>query len=185
MRRTRRAFPRHARSAATKKVTSQRDPEESLQTMHRPPLARAWCRYHSPSALRESESRPCTATSRSFAVRRRWSLRRNAGAAESPALTIYRADGDALFENGGSPVADGYAIVHEQRALKLDGRTPVARRSTGCPRRSTPKPSRSILAPARACSASACSRAAMAACSRRIAARRSCSAFAAAVSKVR
>ena len=45
----------------------------------------------------------------------------NAGAADSPALTIYRADGDALFENGGSPVADGYAIVHEQRELKLTG----------------------------------------------------------------
>ena len=42
-------------------------------------------------------------------------------AAENPALTIYRADSDTLFENGGSPVADGYAIVHEQRALKLTG----------------------------------------------------------------
>ena len=45
----------------------------------------------------------------------------NAGAAESAALTIYRADGDALFENGGSPVGEGYAVVHEQRALKLTG----------------------------------------------------------------
>ncbi|HKE46670.1 MAG TPA: hypothetical protein VKB52_01280, partial [Rhodanobacteraceae bacterium] len=44
-----------------------------------------------------------------------------AAAAENPALTIYRADSDALFENGGSPVADGYAVVHEQRALKLTG----------------------------------------------------------------
>src|SRR4051812_20851748 len=43
----------------------------------------------------------------------------SASAAENPALTIYRADGDALFENGGSPIADGYAIVHEQRAVKL------------------------------------------------------------------
>ncbi|HEX5122133.1 MAG TPA: DUF4139 domain-containing protein, partial [Rhodanobacteraceae bacterium] len=41
-------------------------------------------------------------------------------AAENPALTIYRADGDALFENGGMPT-EGYAIVHEQRALKLAG----------------------------------------------------------------
>jgi hypothetical protein len=45
----------------------------------------------------------------------------SAGAAENPAVTIYRADGDALFENGGSPVGDGYAIVHEQRTLKLAG----------------------------------------------------------------
>jgi hypothetical protein len=42
-------------------------------------------------------------------------------ATDPPALTIYRADGDALFANGGSPVGDGYAIVHESRALKLDG----------------------------------------------------------------
>ena len=42
-------------------------------------------------------------------------------AAENPALTIYRADSDTLFENGGSPVADGYAVVHEQRTLKLTG----------------------------------------------------------------
>ncbi len=41
-------------------------------------------------------------------------------AAESPALTIYRADGDALFENGDAS-SEGYAIVHEQRALKLSG----------------------------------------------------------------
>ncbi len=45
----------------------------------------------------------------------------NAGAAADPALTIYRADGDALFDSNGSPVADGYAIVHEQRAIKLTG----------------------------------------------------------------
>lgn len=43
-----------------------------------------------------------------------------AAAAENPALTIYRADGDALFENG-MPSGAGYAIVHEQRALKLTG----------------------------------------------------------------
>lgn len=42
-------------------------------------------------------------------------------AADIPALTIYRADNDALFENVGSPVADGYAVVHEQRPLKLTG----------------------------------------------------------------
>lgn len=41
-------------------------------------------------------------------------------AAGNPALTIYRADGDALFENGGTS-SEGYAIVHEQRALKLTG----------------------------------------------------------------
>jgi hypothetical protein len=41
-------------------------------------------------------------------------------AAGSPALTIYRADGDMLFENGGTS-GEGYAIVHEQRALKLTG----------------------------------------------------------------
>lgn len=41
-------------------------------------------------------------------------------AAENPALTIYRADNDALFENGGLST-DGYAIVHEQRAMRLNG----------------------------------------------------------------
>jgi hypothetical protein len=41
-------------------------------------------------------------------------------AAENPALTIYRADSDMLFENGGMST-EGYAIVHEQRALKLTG----------------------------------------------------------------
>jgi hypothetical protein len=43
-----------------------------------------------------------------------------AGAAD-PALTIYRSDGDALFEGGSSPVADGHAVVHEQRTLQLTG----------------------------------------------------------------
>ncbi|MGH8172152.1 MAG: DUF4139 domain-containing protein [Rhodanobacteraceae bacterium] len=42
-------------------------------------------------------------------------------AAEMSALTIYRADNDALFENVGSPVSDGYAIVHETRSMKLTG----------------------------------------------------------------
>jgi hypothetical protein len=41
--------------------------------------------------------------------------------ATDAALTIYRSDGDALFENGSSPVADGHAIVHEQRALQFTG----------------------------------------------------------------
>ncbi len=42
-------------------------------------------------------------------------------AAADPALTIYRSDGDALFEAGNAPVADGHAIVHEQRSLQLAG----------------------------------------------------------------
>lgn len=42
-------------------------------------------------------------------------------AAADPALTIYRSDGDALFEAGNSPVADGHAIVHEQRSVPLAG----------------------------------------------------------------
>jgi len=41
--------------------------------------------------------------------------------ANEPALTLYRSDGGALFEGGGSPVADGYAIVHEGRTLTLTG----------------------------------------------------------------
>ncbi|HEY6894486.1 MAG TPA: DUF4139 domain-containing protein [Rhodanobacteraceae bacterium] len=41
-------------------------------------------------------------------------------AAENPALTIYRADSDMLFENGGTS-NEGYAIVHEARALRLAG----------------------------------------------------------------
>lgn len=39
--------------------------------------------------------------------------------AADPALTIYRTDSDALFEGGSAPVADGHAIVHEQRTLQL------------------------------------------------------------------
>jgi hypothetical protein len=47
----------------------------------------------------------------------------SAAAADNPALTIYRADNDALFENASSPVTEGYAVVHESRALKIsDGR---------------------------------------------------------------
>jgi hypothetical protein len=45
----------------------------------------------------------------------------SASAADNPALTIYRADGDTLFDNNGSPIADGYAIVHEARDVKLTG----------------------------------------------------------------
>ncbi len=41
--------------------------------------------------------------------------------ADDSSLTIYRSDGGALFEGGGSPVADGYAIVHEGRSLALSG----------------------------------------------------------------
>lgn len=37
------------------------------------------------------------------------------------ALTVYRNDGGALFEGGGSPVSDGYAIIHERREIRLDG----------------------------------------------------------------
>lgn len=44
-----------------------------------------------------------------------------AATAADPALTIYRGDSDALFENGSSPLADGHAIVHEQRTLQLAG----------------------------------------------------------------
>ncbi|HEV7491451.1 MAG TPA: DUF4139 domain-containing protein [Rhodanobacteraceae bacterium] len=43
----------------------------------------------------------------------------SANAAENPALTIYRADSDALFESGASPVTEGYAVVHESRTLKI------------------------------------------------------------------
>jgi hypothetical protein len=41
--------------------------------------------------------------------------------AADPALTIYRSDSDALFEAGNQPIADGHAIVHEQRMLQLSG----------------------------------------------------------------
>jgi len=43
-----------------------------------------------------------------------------AGAAD-PALTIYRSDGDALFDSGSSPVGEGHAVVHEERTLQLTG----------------------------------------------------------------
>ena len=49
------------------------------------------------------------------------SLTLPAAAADEAALTIYRSDGGALFEGGGSPVADGYAVVHESRVLELAG----------------------------------------------------------------
>ena len=49
------------------------------------------------------------------------SLPLSVAAADEAALTIYRSDGGALFEGGGSPVADGYAIVHESRTLALAG----------------------------------------------------------------
>jgi len=41
--------------------------------------------------------------------------------AADPALTIYRSDSDTLFEAGNQPIADGHAIVHEQRRLQLSG----------------------------------------------------------------
>lgn len=45
----------------------------------------------------------------------------SAAVAADPALTIYRSDSDALFDSGNHPVADGHAVVHEQRALQLSG----------------------------------------------------------------
>ncbi|SEO64534.1 hypothetical protein SAMN02800692_1576 [Luteibacter sp. UNC138MFCol5.1] len=43
---------------------------------------------------------------------------------ERTALTLYRADGDALFATGGDAVSgDGYAVVHERRAFDLKGGT--------------------------------------------------------------
>lgn len=41
--------------------------------------------------------------------------------AVDPAVTIYRSDSDALFDAGSQPIADGHAIVHEQRSLQLAG----------------------------------------------------------------
>lgn len=41
--------------------------------------------------------------------------------AQDVGLTVYRNDGGALFEGGGSPVSDGYAIIHERRQVRLDG----------------------------------------------------------------
>jgi hypothetical protein len=41
-------------------------------------------------------------------------------AADATALTLYRSDSAALYaSNGGGSVDDGYAVVHEQRALNL------------------------------------------------------------------
>ncbi|MFI4968627.1 MAG: DUF4139 domain-containing protein [Lysobacterales bacterium] len=45
----------------------------------------------------------------------------SATAFADPALTIYRSDSDTLFEAGSTPVADGHAIVHEQRTLQFNG----------------------------------------------------------------
>ncbi|MCK9539787.1 DUF4139 domain-containing protein [Dokdonella sp.] len=44
-----------------------------------------------------------------------------ATATAEPALTIYRADGDALFAPGTAALAEGHAIAHETRALQLTG----------------------------------------------------------------
>jgi len=41
--------------------------------------------------------------------------------AADPAVTIYRSDSDSLFDAGSQPIADGHAIVHEQRPLRLAG----------------------------------------------------------------
>lgn len=45
----------------------------------------------------------------------------SAATAADPAITIYRSDSDTLFEAGSQPVADGHAVVHEQRSLQLAG----------------------------------------------------------------
>lgn len=43
---------------------------------------------------------------------------------ERAALTLYRADGDQLFQTNGDAVSnDGYAVVHERRAFDLKGGT--------------------------------------------------------------
>ncbi|SEM25103.1 hypothetical protein SAMN02800694_0367 [Luteibacter sp. UNCMF331Sha3.1] len=43
---------------------------------------------------------------------------------ERTALTLYRADSDALFSTGGDAVSgDGYAVVHERRTFALKGGT--------------------------------------------------------------
>lgn len=42
------------------------------------------------------------------------------GSVDSTDLTIYRSSGSALFQGGGSPVADGYSVVHEQRSVSID-----------------------------------------------------------------
>ena len=44
-----------------------------------------------------------------------------AASAAAPALTIYRGDSDALFQGGSTPLADGHAVVHEQRTLQFTG----------------------------------------------------------------
>lgn len=44
-----------------------------------------------------------------------------AAMAADPSITIYRSDSDSLFESGSAPIADGHAIVHEQRTLQLGG----------------------------------------------------------------
>ncbi len=46
----------------------------------------------------------------------------SAAAAESNLdLTLYRDNSDALFQGGNSPVAQGYAVIHERREINLDG----------------------------------------------------------------
>ncbi|MBX3701645.1 MAG: hypothetical protein KF903_11700 [Dokdonella sp.] len=42
-------------------------------------------------------------------------------AAADTALTIYRADGDALFSPGSQPLDEGHAVVHEKRSITLAG----------------------------------------------------------------
>lgn len=44
-----------------------------------------------------------------------------AARAADPALTIYRSDGDALFDSGSSPVNEGHSVVHEERTLQMTG----------------------------------------------------------------
>lgn len=41
-------------------------------------------------------------------------------AADGPDMTIYRADGDALFQSGQGAVDNGYAVIREQRRIGFD-----------------------------------------------------------------
>ena len=59
----------------------------------------------------------------------------NAGAASDPALTIYRADGDALFDSNGSPIALLLRAV--ARAVRTEVRW-LVRRSAHTKRAASP-----------------------------------------------
>src|SRR5262245_21940194 len=101
MRRRRRAFRRPARPTPTTAARSPPIRPIPATVASATPRVRGGGYHNAPPRDRSRDMR-LSSSSALLTV-----LIAGAAAAENPALTIYRADNDTLFENGGSPVADG------------------------------------------------------------------------------